>query len=448
MIRFPQVRAPGAPVAKAKRRPAERGFARFPGDGAALATLQAMLRPDAEGAGLYPNPQTSVKNLSVAILGAGNGGLALAGFLAQHGHRVALWNRSPARVAPVADLGGIHLTLPGSAAVLAPIGVATTNLADALSAARLVLVTVPASAHADVARSCAPQLRDGQTVLLLPGRTGGALEFQRVLREAGCRAAILLGEANTFPLAARNVGPAAAVVFGAKTEVRAAALPACRTAELLAAWRPLLPMLLPARSVLHTGLANLGAIMHPVITLLNAKRIERGDSFDFYSEGVTPRVAAVLAAADGERRRIARAYGVPTISLQDWIATAYGHRAESVQDAVGGNPAYVGIKAPATLEHRYLTEDVPTGLIPLIELGKAAGVAAPTLRNLVEQARLALGGQRWQRPRTLEAIGLEGCGPVAIRRFVEHGFAPPARVAEPARAPVFGRFGRAILECA
>ena len=57
------------------------------------------------------------RNLSVAVLGAGHGGLALAGYLAQQGHRVALWNRSAARIAPVAELGGIRLTQPGSARV-------------------------------------------------------------------------------------------------------------------------------------------------------------------------------------------------------------------------------------------------------------------------------------------------------------------------------------------
>ena len=40
-------------------------------------------------------------------------------------------------------------------------------------------VAVPASGHADVARACAPYLRDGQTVLLLPGRTGGARTASR-----------------------------------------------------------------------------------------------------------------------------------------------------------------------------------------------------------------------------------------------------------------------------
>jgi len=378
-----------------------------------------------ESARLYPR---SPQKLSVAILGAGHGGLALAAYLARDGQRVALWNRSPARVAPVAEFGGIRLTLPGSPAALAPISIATTNMAAVLSASRHVLVAVPASAHADIARSCAPFLRDGQTVLLLPGRTGGALEFRRVLREAGCRAHVLLGEANTFPLAARNIGPAAAVVFGTKTEVRAAALPARRTPELIASWRPLLPMLLPARSVLHTGFANFGAILHPAITLLNAERIERGDSFDFYTEGVTPDVVAVLAAADAERLRIARAYGVVANSLQEWIGTAYGHRANSLKKAVGGNPAYAGIKAPVTLKHRYLLEDVPTGLIPLIELGEAADVAVPTLRRLVHRARVVLGGQRWENPRTLESLGLDRLDPQAIRAYVERGLVhTPAR---------------------
>jgi opine dehydrogenase len=372
--------------------------------------------------------------VSVAVLGAGHDGLALAGYLSQRGNLVTLWNRSPERLAPVAARGGIRLRSPGSATTLARLAGATADLAEALSSARRVLVAVPATAHADIARGCAPHLRDGQTVLLLPGRTGGALEFRRELRRAGCRADVLLGEANTFPLAARCVGEGEAVIFGAKDELRAAALAATRTADLLAAWRPVLGMLAPARSVLHTGLANLGAILHPVITLLNADRIERGDDFDFYAEGVTPRVAAALAAADVERLRVARAYGVPACSLRAWVGAAYHHHADNVQAAVAGNPAYAGIKAPRTLEHRYLLEDVPTGLVPLLELGHAAGLELPTLQKLVDRARAALGGEPWDRPRTLDALGLDGLRPEAIRAFVERGLVPTTRAATFARA--------------
>lgn len=382
------------------------------------------LRP----AGAFPAnlPTPHAPRLRVAVLGAGNGGLALAGYLSRQGHRVALWNRSAERIAAVHVLGGVQLTLPGAAAVRARLAGATCRMGVALAGARHVLVTVPACAHADLARACTPHLRDGQTVLLLPGRTGGALEFRRVLRESGCRAEILLGEANTFPLAARAVGPAA-VVFGTKADVGAAALPATRTPELLAAWRPFLPMLSADGSVLHTGLANLGAILHPVITLSNAGRIRRGETFDFYTEGVTPPVAALLAAADAERLQVARAYGVAVASLRDWIAAAYGHRADTLLAAVAGNPAYVGIKAPVSLRHRYLLEDVPTGLIPLIELGRAAGLAVPTLRGLVARARAVLGGGAWPRARTLDTLGLSGLNTASIRALVERGPAFVAR---------------------
>jgi opine dehydrogenase len=195
---------------------------------------------------------------------------------------------------------------------------------------------------------------------------------------------------------------------------------------LLEACRPYLPTLAPTRSVLHTGLGNVGAVLHPVITLLNARRIAAGEAFDFYTEGVTLRVAAVLAAADAERLRVARAYGVAADSLRDWVAAAYGHHADTVQAAVAGNPAYVGIKAPNTLAHRYLLEDVPTGLVPLLELGASAGLKLPTLAGLVDLARLTLGGERWARPRTLDALGLAGLSPAAVRARVEGERAPAA----------------------
>jgi opine dehydrogenase len=383
------------------------------------------------------------RNSSVAVLGAGHGGLALAGYLAVQGHRVALWNRSAVRVTPVAARGGIHLATPGTAPVFGRVALATTSIARALENARVILVAVPASGHADVAQACAAHLQHGQAVLLLPGRTGGALEFRQALREAGCRARVLLGEANTFPFAARSVRPAEAVLFGTKQEVLAAALPATRTPELLAACRPLLPMLRPARSVLQTGLGNLGAILHPTITLLNAERIEAGQSFDFYGQGVTLAVAAVLAAADAERLRIARAYDVPACSLRSWVAAAYGHQADTIRDAVAGNPAYAGIKAPTTLEHRYLLEDVPTGLIPLLELGADAGLALPTLTRLVDQVRVLLGGEPWPRQRTLDVLGLDGLDTLGIRAQVEGGLAPVAanrRQAVRQRPALVGQF--------
>ena len=366
-------------------------------------------------------PRLSRTICSVAVLGAGHGGLALAGQLSLAGHRVALWNRTAARIEPVLQRRGIQITLPGKDAASAPVTLVTSSLRAALADVHVVLVAVPACAHADLARACAPHLRDGQTVLLLPGRTGGALEFRQMLSRHGCRARILLGEANTFPVAARCTGPAESVIFACKSEVLAAALPAERTPELLAACRPVLPMLTAAHSVLHTGLDNLGAILHPIIMLVNANRIERGDVFDFYKDGVTPEAAALLEAADEERLQIAEAYDVPACSLLDWIADSYDHHTDNIRDAVGGNPAYVGIKAPTTVVHRYLLEDVATGLIPMIQMGQAAGLGLPTLRSIVRWAAAVLGTSTWKEWRTLDVLGLSRLSIEEIQEFVQDG---------------------------
>src|SRR5262249_56110824 len=97
--------------------------------------------------------------------------------------------------AGVGDLGGVRLaTSAGAVPEFHPIATATSEMGDALRGVRVVLVAVPASGHAEVARACVPHLRSGQVVLLLPGRTGGALEFRKVLQKAGCRADVLLGE--------------------------------------------------------------------------------------------------------------------------------------------------------------------------------------------------------------------------------------------------------------
>src|SRR5262249_49286562 len=86
--------------------------------------------------------------------------------------------------------------------------------------------------------------------------------------------------------------------------------------------------------------------------------------------------------------------------------------------------AYRGIKAPNTIRHRYLLEDVPTGVIPMIELGQAAGLPLPTLRSLVRLAGIALGENRWQDKRTLHMLGLANRSIKDIHTIIERGYIP------------------------
>ncbi|HSR66103.1 MAG TPA: NAD(P)H-dependent glycerol-3-phosphate dehydrogenase [Xanthomonadaceae bacterium] len=90
----------------------------------------------------------------VAVLGAGSWGTALAALIARHGHRVVLWGRDAATRDAINARHENERYLPGTTL---PDGMrATTDLAEAMRDARLVLVVVPSHAFADTLRALAP----------------------------------------------------------------------------------------------------------------------------------------------------------------------------------------------------------------------------------------------------------------------------------------------------
>jgi opine dehydrogenase len=358
----------------------------------------------------------------VTVIGAGHGGKAMAAYLAICGWTVHLYNRTPARIVGMRRRGGIELEREDGSHQFGALRLVTSDIAAALAGAELVMVVVPSSAHRDVALACAPHLRDGQVVVLNPGRTGGALEFRHTLRSAGCRAACIVAEASTFIFASRSNGPADAKIFRVKNAIPVAAMPATDTPAALAALNRAFPEFVAAESVLHTSLDNMGAIFHPALTILNAGRIEstRGN-YQFYVEGLTPSIARVLEALDRERVTVAAAVGVRTASAREWLEAAYNASGSTLYEAMLNNPGYAGITAPANLEHRYIFEDVPMSLVPMAELGHAFGVATPAIDTMVRLASIIHGVNYRARGRTLERLGLAGMTLDEVRRYVESG---------------------------
>ena len=90
----------------------------------------------------------------VAVLGAGSWGTALGALIARHGHPTVLWGRDAEGVAAIDRRHENPRYLPGIA--LPEMLRATTDLAEALKGADLVLVVVPSHAFAETLRSLAP----------------------------------------------------------------------------------------------------------------------------------------------------------------------------------------------------------------------------------------------------------------------------------------------------
>ena len=366
-------------------------------------------------------------NTHFVVVGAGHGGKAMAAHLALLGYPVKLYNRTADHVVAIRTRRGIDLdSYEGGPRGFGRLRLVTSSIPEALAnveeGVAVIMVVVPSSAHADIARTFAPHLRDGHIIVLHPGRTGGAMEFRQVLSESGCTADVTLSEAETLIYASRSEGPAQARLFRIKEAVPLAALPATRTQMVLDALTEAYPQFIDGNTVLHTGLNNMGAIFHPALTLLNAGRIEstRGE-FQFYMDGATPSVARVLEELDRERVTVASSLGIRARTAMEWLRMAYDATGETLYEAIQNQPGYRGIPAPATLNHRYIFEDVPMSLVPIAALGRRYGVSVQTIDSIIRLACTIHQTDYWRRGRTLDKLGIEQLSVTELTRLVREG---------------------------
>ncbi|NTW09083.1 MAG: NAD(P)-binding domain-containing protein [Anaerolineaceae bacterium] len=363
------------------------------------------------------------RNINYLVVGAGHGGKAMAAHIALMGKKVTLFNRTWEHINIIAKRGGVELeSYPGGPQGFGKISKVTSDLKVAVPDADVIMIVVPSSAHAELAKNMAPYLKDGQIIILHPGRTCGAIEFDHVLKTNDCKAKVILSEAETFIYASRSDGPAQARIFRIKEAVPLAALPASHNQQVLDAIGEVYPQFIDGVNVLHTGMNNMGAIFHPALTILNAGRIEstHGD-FQFYIDGVTPSIAKVLEALDRERVTIGSSLGIRSRTALEWLSLAYDVTGTDLNDAIHNQTGYYGINAPSTLQHRYIFEDVPMSMVPMASLGQRFGVSVRGMDSIIRLACIIHQTDYYRRGRTVDRLGIENLSVGELVKYVDEG---------------------------
>lgn len=357
--------------------------------------------------------------MKIAVIGAGNGGQAIAGFLAIKGHNVSLYDRNHGKIDNLRKIGEIELI--GKIQGSGKINCFTTNIGEAIKGAEVIMITIVANAHIDIARQMAPYIEDNQIIVLNPGRTCGALVFKQALENSGCTKRFFIGEAQTLVYACRIITNGKVNVIGVKDEVLFAGLPATDTDYILNKVNVFYPCFKKADNVFRTSLENIGAMFHPCVCLFNAATIERQDEFWFYRD-MTEQVASFIEKFDQERLAVGKAYGVKLLSVKEWIKFAYKDTlGDTLCERMKNNPAYYDIKAPGTIFSRQLTEDIPTGVLPIMELGKAAGVNVSLHEAMVTTIEALLNMDFHTEGRSLKNLGLEEKSKDEILNFITNG---------------------------
>ena len=97
---------------------------------------------------------------------------------------------------------------------------------------------------------------------------------------------------------------------------------------------------------------------------------------------------------------------------------AYDATGADLHEAIHNQTGYYGIKAPATLKHRYITEDVPMSLVPIAALGQRYGVRVRAMDSIIRQACIIHHTDYWRRGRTLDKLGIEQLSVDEVMRHV------------------------------
>ena len=295
-----------------------------------------------------------------------------------------------------------------------------------MDGADIVVLCTGGTYQEDAATGLAPLLHDGQLILLIQGNTGGSLAVRRALDRAGCRAAVDIAEIDNYPFSCWRLGPARIRPIVRKKWLQIAAFPGNRIAAVFARLSPLFPEAVAAPNVLYTGFTNANAMLHVANCVGNAGKIDRGEAYKFYADGVTPAVARLYRAINAERVAVAAALGASVPTLEDWFERVYGVRGADLSETcqlltdqqrrpVSGDRHAEIVGAQIHRRGRAGRADADAG-------AWRGRRGADTGDRRGDQPRLDHGRHDFAASaRTLDRMGLAGMDAAQIRRTVEQG---------------------------
>lgn len=351
--------------------------------------------------------------MKISILGAGNGGTAVAAELSLHGHEVSLVKTSNAmhdqNFNYLLENGGTVNLVEDGKTRTAKIKHITRELSH-ITKSEVVIVYIQTNYHEDLIKRIKPYLRDGQILLLNPGYLSSAYvlrhcsDIDLTICEAqssflDCR----ISEPGTIKIGFRNVRNPLGIYPVSRIEESKEIL------DKLGFPFVYLP------SVIEAALHNPNLIVHTVGAIMSIPRIEKtkGD-YCMYHEVFTPSVWRILEALDKEKKDVMEKLGCERISYVE--ACKYRNTLDESRDAKEVFFWYAGMptraRGPLTVDSRYISEDVPQGLVLLETLGSKYNVSTPICTALIDIASAALGRDLRLEGRTLERLGEDIIGSI------------------------------------
>lgn len=340
---------------------------------------------------------------TLTIFGAGGTGHAMTAYFSLRGLSVCLCDSAEyeSRFTAIEARSGIELRgSSGENGVVMP-ALLTTDFQKAMAHSDRVFICAPADRHEELARACAPYVRETHCVCISNGNLGAPV-FKRIFQEAGTPD-IVVGELAGNLGSCRLLDNAAVVIALPVGGKKVAAYPASQTPKLIEAFADVLPMT-PASHIFEAALNSPNVVIHLAGSLLSATAVERaGDAFCFFTDGMSDAAQTCISAVESERDALMNKLGFTIYEpITDFI--------KEIRDPAGHPELDIfrTLDGPSSMRHRYIREDALAGVSLLVSLGEAYGVQMPVQRAFLTLASVINGEDYYGKGRTLKNLGLDG----------------------------------------
>ena len=348
--------------------------------------------------------------MKIAILGAGNAGCAVSADLTMHGHEVTLIKTSHSMHDDnfnflLENDGKMTLDEFGSIKS-ARIHKLSRDIVD-IKGAEIVGIFIQSNFHEELIKRISPYMQDGQILLINPGYLSTAY----VLRHCEGKK-VIIAEAESSFIDGRIIAPGYFHVGFRNVRNPIGIYPSARKEEAIVKLEQLGERFVYLDSVIEAALHNPNLIVHTVGSVMSIPRIEKakGD-FCLYQEAYTrdnPATWNILESLDAEKMDVLANLGFDRVSYVE--ACKYRNSLDDRMDAKEVFLDYAEMptraKGPTVVDSRYISEDVPQGLVMMEALGKALNIGTPIASSLIALSSAALGRDLRAEGRTVERLGI------------------------------------------
>jgi len=347
-------------------------------------------------------------NTRYAIIGAGNGGQTIAGYLGFLGYEVKIYGGNQKNINKINEKKYIELN--GYVNGFGKISLASTNIEEVIKDTDVIMVVNPSIYHREIAIKCAPFLNQNQIIFLHPGGTFGAFEFKKTLQDFGCNLKIPIAESNTLIYVCRIIETGKVYIAGKKNRLLVATLPAIDNIKVCKILQQVYPEIEMVKNVLVTSFDNTNPIIHPAAMLLNTELMKAEKDFLFYYDGFNKSINDYVTQMDKERIEIAKLFdlefGKEIFDIKTQYQIEYNTKSKYISDIFKEVEAYNKIYLPKDLNNRYIYEDIPMGLIPLANIADMLNLKIDNIKTTIKLGELMTNQDFSKNSRTLENLGL------------------------------------------